>query len=180
MRKPWDARRSLQRYVAEVLGPGWTVALEADRGEFAYPFARVQAVGDLIPIGPALYADVSQPMSIQCYPEPALTATESQAAAAAVLDRLERSVSAGFGKGRPRRIPLYDFDGVPLHETSYARDPRDFLQVVDFSARTLPDPEEARNVAVVADVRVRWRRPGGVPFGDTQPVEEVRTGFAPI
>lgn len=174
MRSPWDARRSLQRYVAEALGPEWEVSLAADRGEFDYPFARVQPAGDATRSGPALYAELSQPMSIQCYPEPQSTAVASEQLAAEVLDALERAFSVGVGKGRPLRVPLYDYDGVAIEQQSYTRDERDFLQVTDFSARSLPDPEEARNVAVVADIRVRWRRAGRLPYGGTQLVESVR------
>lgn len=174
MRSPWDARRSIQRYTAEVLGPDWKVELAADRGEFAYPFARVVAVGDVTRSGPALYAELTQPMSVQCYPQPQETVAQSERGAADVLDQLERAFSVGVGKARPLRVPLYDFDGVADEATSYARDDRDFLQVVDFSARFLPDPEDARNVAVVADVRVRWRRAGRLPYGDTHVVESVQ------
>jgi hypothetical protein len=174
MRSQWDARRSIQRYVAEALGAGWEVALAADRGEFAYPFARVQPAGDVTRSGPALYAELSQPMSIQCYPQPQDTVVASESAAAEVLDALERAFSVGVGKGRPLRVPLYDYDGVPVEAQSYERDDRDFLQVTDFSARTLSDPEDARNIAVVADVRVRWRRAGRLPYGGTQLVESVK------
>lgn len=177
MRTPWDARRSLHRYIALALGPSWEVALAADRGEFAYPFARVQAVGDVTRSGPALYADLSQPMSVQCYPEPKATAVASEQQAAEVLGTLERAFSHGVDLGRPLRIPLYDFDGVALEDTSYARHPSDYLRVLDFSGRTLPDPEEARNVAVVADVRLGWRATGRVPYEDTAVVEKVSTGY---
>jgi hypothetical protein len=180
MRGPWDARRSLQRYLAEVLGRGWDVALEADRGEYDPPFVRVVPATDVTRAGPPRWAELTQTFSIECYPKPMETATESEQQAAGVLDQLERAFSLGVGLGRPLRVPLYDFDGVELEQTSYERGDNDYLQVLDFSVRRLPDPEDARNVAVVADVRCRWRRAGRLPFDSVeQVVENVRTRYTP-
>lgn len=180
MRSPWDARRSLQRYVAETLGDAWEVALEADRGEIDPPFVRVIPAGDVVRTGSPRWAELVQPFTIDAYPVPAATSPESEQNAAGVIDQLERALSVGVGKGRPLRIPLYDFDGISLEETSYARADTDFLQVLDVSIRRLPDPEDARNIAVVADVRLRWRRAGRLPFDSVeQVVENVLTSYTP-
>lgn len=175
MRTTWDSLRSVQRYVSEALGPNWEVSVSNDRGEFEYPYSRVSFVGDVLSAGPALYALLTQPMTISCHLEPAESVTASSRAADAVRMALVDAFQVrGVGLGRPRRVPLYDYDAVADSEQSYERHPSDFLTVADFSARLLPDPEEPRRIPVVCDLRVSWHRAGRVPYGDTQPVESVR------
>lgn len=76
----------------------------------------------------------------------------------------------------PHRIPLYDYDGVPLDgpdSVSYARGTRDFLRVVSCPINRITDPEDDRYWLVTAEPRVTWRRTGRVPSG-TQIVQSVR------
>lgn len=141
--------------------PRWEVRLWYDRGEIPAdrPHARVERVGANTAAGPAMWTDHTQPFSIECYPMPGDTVDESKARAAAVEAVLLRAFKgAGYGLGRPRRVPLWDFDGVPVTETSSVRNASDYMRVVDCSTRELPDPQEPRRIAVIADVRLSWDR----------------------
>lgn len=75
---------------------------------------------------------------------------------------------------QPSRIPLWDWDGVPLDETSEGRETPDFLRVVDFQTDEVRDPRDERRRAVVADIRMSWLRAGAIPYAG-QVAEELRT-----
>lgn len=133
------------------------VRFAGERGDYTPPFARVQAVTAGGTSGPALYYERTQPMSIECYPKMGEDAEVNVFAATAVLDALERGFRReGVTEGRPLRVPLYDYDGVSLDEAGTRRQPSDYMTVLDFSPRLLPDPLDARRVAAIADVRVSW------------------------
>lgn len=137
--------------------PAFEVRFAGERGDFDPPFARVELVTAGGTSGPALYYERTQPMSIECYPVPAADAEEALFAATAVLDALERGFrGAGVQAGRPLRVPLWDYEGLTLDQAATYRRPTDFMTLVDFSPRTLPDPLDARRVAAIADVRVKW------------------------
>lgn len=109
-------------------------------------------------------------MTIECYPAPALDAETATFNAVAVLDALERGFRRqGVADGFPLKVPLYDYDNVPLTEAGTDRLPHDFMRVLDFSPRTLPDPIDPRRVAAIADVRVAWRI-------DQEPREDIEQG----
>lgn len=136
----------------------YEVRFAGERGDFAPPFARVDLVTAGGTSGPALYYERTQPMSIECYPVPAADAETALFAATAVLDALERGFRReGIAEGRPVRVPLWDYDGVTLNEAATYRGASDFMSVVDFSPRTLPDPQDPRRCAAIVDVRVSWR-----------------------
>lgn len=140
----------------------WEVRLWGGRGEVAFPFCRVSLTASLatIPQGVHYYTAV-QPMSVECYPTDR-AADEEQAIllAASTIDRLARGFrgDAHLGAARPLRVPLYDYEEVPLEEgVSQRRLDPDYLSVADFAARSLPDPTDPRRVAAIADVRLSWR-----------------------
>lgn len=138
----------------------WEVRTWYDRGEIPEdrPHARVHFVGSGGTTGPALYYEVVQPMGIECYPVPAGSVKESTLLASAVEDVLLAGFrGAGVQAGRPRRIPMWDFDGVATDDTSELRGASDYMKLVDFSSRQLPDPADPRRVAVMVDLRVSWR-----------------------
>lgn len=141
--------------------PAWEVRLSYDRGEIPEdkPHARVHFVGaGGTSGGPALYYDLTQPFGIECYPVVADTVKESTLLATAVEDVLLAGFrGSGVQAGRPRRIPMWDFDGVGIDETSEARGGSDYMKLVDFSSRQLPDPADPRRVAVMVDLRLSWR-----------------------
>jgi hypothetical protein len=164
MRSPVDAIRSVQHYVWRVLhenagNDSWEVRFAANPGEFAYPFARVQAVGPPVTSGAALYYVVSQPMSIELYEAPREDEEESLMQAMNLQGVLLHGFRGeGVGDGRPLRIPLFDFDGVDLQTEGTERNPSDYLRVEDFAPRLLSDLQDPRRVAVVCDLRVTWRK----------------------
>jgi hypothetical protein len=183
-----DALRSVKRYTSEVLGDQWEVRLWADRGEFSYPLATVAAVAAPILTGPASYHyEVVQPMSINCYEAESASPTEGLLAAESLIEKLLRGFRGpGVGLGRPLRIPLFDYTGVGIEDWAAQRHPSDFLRVVEFSPRPLPDALEPKLVSVTVDMRVSWRRDlnlhevinrRGWPTKGDIPVEEVRVVF---
>lgn len=150
--------------------PSFEVRFAGERGDYTPPFARVQAIAGGGTSGPALYYERTQPMTIECYPAPALDAETATFNAVAVLDALERGFRRqGVADGFPLKVPLYDYDNVPLTEAGTDRLPHDFMRVLDFSPRTLPDPIDPRRVAAIADVRVAWRI-------DQEPREDIEQG----
>jgi hypothetical protein len=140
----------------------WDVRFFHDRGEFEYPVAIVKAVGATITRNQGGYVELTQPLVIYAYPTPPdLGATEpgqAQVAAERVRDILLTGFSGGKVEGRPLRLPLYDYDGLGYSEPSLQRQPYDFMRVVDVSVAVLPEPGDPRQVVVVADLRVSWRR----------------------
>jgi hypothetical protein len=177
-RAPLDALRSLKKYAADLLGGTWEVRLWGDRGEYKEPFAVVMRAGDALFSGSAVYADVTQAMAIHCYPQRPDDVDHAIIAAGEVEDALVAGFQLeGVGLGRPRRVPLYDFAGVPLEQSSSARYDHDFMRVVDFSTSLVPDPLDARLIRVVADLRCTWRRGGRYPRG-TQVVQDVKSQWA--
>lgn len=140
------------------LQPEWEVRLWMERGDLDYPFARVRLIPSASPRGGGLWYETTQPLSIECYPEPTDDAEKSLLVATQVQDILiDAFWGRGVGVGRSIRVPLWDYDGVELDEESSVRNASDYLSVVDYSSRPLPDPVDPRRVAVVADLRVRWR-----------------------
>jgi hypothetical protein len=141
-------------------GEEWEVRFWAERGEFREPFCRVSLVTASGTSGPALYYEVSQPMAIECYPNRADDPEGAIDRATAVQDALLHAFRGrGTDEARPKRIPLYDYDGVPLDQgVAESRLDTDFMRVTDFSPRLLPDLQDPRRVGVVADVRLSWRK----------------------
>lgn len=150
--------------------PQFEVRFAAERGDYTPPFARVELVAGGGTSGPAFYYERTQPMSIECYPAPAQDAEAAMFAAIGVLDALERGFRRqGVAEGFPLKVPLYDYDNVPLSVAGSERLPHDFMRVLDFAPRSLPDPIDPRRVAAIADVRVAWRI-------DMEPREEIGQG----
>lgn len=170
MRSVADALRSVKDYVYEVLGEPWEVRLWAERGEVTSWLAVVKRVGPTLQAGTSRLTDLTQPLVVYAYPEPQPTVEESLVLASGV----EQALLDGFGSrgavlGRPRRIPLWDYDGVPatgVAAKSEVRYPSDFLRVVDCGAAQFPDDDDPRRIAVTCDLRISWRRTGRLPYGD--------------
>jgi hypothetical protein len=79
-------------------------------------------------------------------------------------------------KSGKRRMPLYDYAGVPLDGLdafSVTRHPSDYVRVVDHSLDHDVDPEDDTQFRVVSQLRCTWRRRGVVPSG-RKLVREVR------
>lgn len=181
MRTLTDALLSVQKYVYEALGSSWEVRLWQDRGEIVpgASLALVLKVGDTASVGSALYADVTQPMAVHCYPFPKPNADASILQACAVEEQLQTAFRfEGVGLGRPLRVPLYDYSEVvdPVLEDSGVRWDNDYMRVEGFSTTQIPEPDDPRRIRVVAGFNVRWVRVGRVPSGTT--LESVSTSAA--
>lgn len=138
----------------------WEVRWAAERGEVLYPFCRVNLSAAAATTASAHYYSITQPMTIECYPtDKASDQDTAIMLASGVLDTLTRGfIGEGVGDGHMRRVPLYDYEAVPLEEgVSQRRLPMDFLSVQDWSVRTLPDPTDLRRCAAIVDLRVSWR-----------------------
>jgi hypothetical protein len=174
MRTSHDAIMSVKRYMAVALGAEWEVRLWSDEGSFAPPVARVaEASPTLVARHGRVAVEVTQALQVHCYTEPADTVSGSLVRARAVEELLHTAIEVGVGEAWPRRIPLYDYDGIDAGEPSTARNYYDFLRVADFSVNRIEDSEDATLVVVVADVRVRWSRATTIDPG-TGTVESLR------
>lgn len=158
----------------------WEVRYAAERGEVTFPFCRVSMPVAATTSGSAQFYVVSQPMLVECYPH--ISSATAEAAVIAATDVMGtllsgfRGISAGLGQ--TMRVPLYDYDGVPLEEgVTDRRLEHDFLRVEDFAPRLLPDAADPRRVAVVADMRVSWRVPVS-HRGRTRVVDSLRFEIA--
>lgn len=138
----------------------WEVRIAASRGDVGFPFCRVQFTTAPVIAGSARLYEITQPMLIEAYPQDkGPDAERAMLAATDLIGVLLRGVRGeGVGAGRPMRIPLYDYDGVDIDSgVSQRRLPHDYLWLEDFAPRPLPDAADPQRVAVVVDLRVKWR-----------------------
>lgn len=173
---PADIRRSLRRYVAQILGaPPWTVRMQRTRvsdderpvaiveqGIMTTPYARAGMQADY-------QGDVQKmaPFTVVCYPELGDTAAVSGETAQQLADLLD----AGFGRGLVTddvppvyiggayRVPIYDFAGVPLTGADRAgpTDPYMHANVDEaFSVRPIQDALDELRYTVTCSLRVTW------------------------
>lgn len=178
MRTSIDALRSVKRYLAIALGDDWEVRLDREEGAITLPFASVAFSGQTLVSGPAHETLLTQPMSLYLTPVPGKDGIEAQMLAAEIEDILYEAFRVGVDEGRPMRIPLYDYAGVPTDMGSTARPGPDFLRITDLSMNQSADDDDTRRVTITVDLRVTWRRLGRVPGGDKE-VTAVTVGFEP-
>jgi hypothetical protein len=182
------------RYTALALGDDWEVRASTEKGAFQRPGARVALVPSVqlmttrwnLSKFVASFAIIAYPLK---FPE----ADASQLEALRVTDLLWMAYAGpGVGnpvirpamdshRGRPYRVPLYDYDGVPLDgDDAFAdesrRDPRDFLHIEGQpEVTTVNDPGDELLYSVAANIRMSWLRSAAVT--STAPiVERVDTG----
>lgn len=175
MRTPDDAIRSIKRYMAEALGEEWEVRLWSDEGAFSYPFARVTESAPTS-YGPhrRVFTDITQAVQIHCYPSKAASMSAAQSLGRQVEQQVVRAIEVGVGAvAWPRRIPLYDYDGLDDSEGSNSRETYDFLKVTNFTCNRVPDSDDQALVVVVADLRVSWAQRTEIVV-ETLPVNSVR------
>lgn len=181
MRSPVDALRSMKRYASEVLGAEWEVRLWADDVKSEQPLARVAVTGQVAYSGPAIYADAVMPMAVYCYPVPVESVQVGLVNAMTVENVLFTGFRKGVANGRSARIPLYDYDGVPVEgidSGSNVRYAHDYMRVTDLQIGHIHDPTDDRFIVVTADVRVTWRRATHADPGNT--VQSVITEVHPV
>lgn len=174
MRSVRDALLSVKCYTADVLGAQgaeWDVRLAQDRGEVTLdmPLAIVEGLADTAFAGASLYAELTKPMQVSCYPVPPDTAEAAILQAADVEELLQQGFRmVGVGLGHPLRVPLYDWDGVdPTAEVSDQRYDSDYLRLDNFTTTQVSNPQDQKLVRVVASFSARWRRTGRLPSGPT-------------
>lgn len=194
MRTSADVLRSTLRYTALALGDEWEVRPWGTEGEFKFPFARVAiTVPPSVPLGSAYVHDVTMGLAVHAYPVPGATPDESIMEVERVRDLLHVAFFEGFVyedvlnpvavppttvkvRSAPRRVPLYDYDGVPLDGPdafSVARNPSDYFRVIECPIDAGVDPEDDTQWRVIAQPRISWRRIALVASGH-KIVEEVR------
>lgn len=178
-----DGLRSLKRYVAEALGDEWEVRLADEEGVFSRPFAMVWEAGPAPEeaVGPAAQVTQTQvPFVVHAYPATAdaagdpFGAQEAKGAALAAQETLRRAFAEGVGLGRPFRVPLWDYEGVGWDEPATVRGATattvpatpphgDYMRVLDLSLNKVRDDVAEGLWTVVCQLRLGWRRVGGLP-----------------
>jgi hypothetical protein len=162
VRTATDAIRSVKRYVALSLGEQWEVRLANEDGTMHYPYAIVANVGPRAyrhggsVSGEAAYlVEQTQPITVYAYPEPASTFEAGLLVGDAVGDALWAAFAGGV---TPLRVPLYDYDGVPLDGGSDVRNAHDYLRLTDVQINRVPDSADEHRIIIVCDFRASWRR----------------------
>jgi hypothetical protein len=161
MRTPVDAVRSIKKHVALTCGDAWEVRLWADDVRSSFPMARVGTTGNVIYTGSPMLPDATLPLSVYAYTEPKENVADGLIEAGAAEQLLFEAFRGWVGPARPLRIPLYNYDGVPVEGEDSGSDDRwehDFLRVTDLNIGHVHDPTDDRFIVVTADVRVTWRR----------------------
>jgi hypothetical protein len=206
MRTGVDALRSIHRYVWKAVendvpplwqdeARSWEVRMWGSEGTFGFPFARVAAITPVTYSGPASWREAARTFAVHLYPVP----MSDPEASLMEVERVEEILAVAFETGfeyldqpdpadastwsrvtsTPHRIPLYDYEGVPLdgpNAVSYVRGPNDFLRVVSCPINRIVDPEDDTYWLVTAEPRVTWRRTGRQPVAGPL-VTSVRTEF---
>jgi hypothetical protein len=195
MRTVTDALRSVARYTSVALGPDYEVRMAQEKGTFNRPYARVVQVPNIQLVTQRWdRAKLIASYNIVAYPVPGVNADASLLAAMDVAEKLwlafagpgvgnptmRRQVDSNM-QGRPSRVPLYDYAGVPLDGPAAfvdetRRDPRDFMRVEGApEVSPFADPDDERLFSVAANIRMSWMRFAAVP--SSQPtVSDVPVG----
>lgn len=110
----------------------------------------------------------AQTFGLMLYPVIGDSAAESRLEAARVAQLLEDAIGVGLLDGdgesltRPERIPVYDFEGVPVKGATRAgaAEPYGYLWVEDFPVEPVQDPEDPLRWTVACPLRVSWEQGG--------------------
>lgn len=171
MRKSIDVLRSTKKYIAEDVLPAYEVRLSSEEGAWQRPFCRVawSTPGNQRAVG-KLQLELRRTLSIVVWPEESETADAGKLAAEAVVEALTLAFSMGLhtdsyrsasNRAHPRRIPLWDYEGVGLAAAvdEDARATTDFAAVIeDPEIGDIDDPDTPKSRVVTADIRLRWTR----------------------
>lgn len=165
MKTSFDVLRSLKRYVAIALGEDWEVRLQVEEGTFIRPAAIItDTPGGQSIDGPRRAMDIVQTFSINAFALPGATVMDSLAAASEVEETLVHAFRVGVGEGKAARVPLYDYDAVPVTDPSTSRNAPDYARILDLSVARVQAPTDELLFTVTVEVRLGWRRNADVPF----------------
>lgn len=192
--QPDDAVRSIRRYLSMTLAsPPWTLRVERREVKNEERPVGVVTDGPLVPLrsrSTLIQGQVEEglPITISLYPEvvdPKAKADafrETRLEASKLKAQLSELINTGLtvttepkkGETRhwagPFRIPLWDYEGVPVtgKEKAGPEDPHDVLWVDErsLSVQAIQDPEDPGRWSVIANFRVTIERPGRVPPPD--------------
>jgi hypothetical protein len=182
MRTVTDAHRSLKRYLALALGPGWEVRLSEEKGAFRRPFARISLVPSLAAetIG-WRYSKLTGAWQIAAFPVRGASPDEAQMSALVVHDLLVVAFAGqGFDpgswpfaldptRGIPHRIPLFDYSqaairGAGAAVTQADRAPSDFMRVEGVpEVQVIQSEADERLFSLAANIRMSWTRSAAIP-----------------
>lgn len=163
MRTARDARRSLRKYIGDVLGDAWEVRDDDEQGMVTLPHARVRRTAPSTFQGSRHTTDVTASFALYCTPVPSGSSSDAYDEADRVEELLVQGFRVGVGRGAAARVPLWDFDHLTDADTSMVRGHADYMRIESFSINQLPDPDDPNRVDVVADLRVSWRRATAKP-----------------
>jgi hypothetical protein len=167
VRTSLDVLRSVKKYVAEFVLPGFEVRLTSEEGAWERPFCRVgwATPASLVAHG-ARAVEVRRTMSLVAWPAYSASPDEARVAAEGLVEAMTVGWAPDRGRAHPRRIPIWNYAGVPLTAAvgSGARAATDFASIVeDPSVGDLEDPDTDLSRLVTCDLRLRWMRSVAVP-----------------
>lgn len=169
-----DIHRSLRRFVSLVLEAPWKVRTERQPVADSERPAMVIEPSSGITTGrhrvsiPQGNVEKVQAFSAMAYPVLEETARESRLTAQKLADLLDQAFTvglvddAGVSIGAPFRIPIYDFEDVPVAGRSRAgpSEPYGFAWVADLTVRAMQDPVDYLRFTVTCDLRLSWEQGG--------------------
>jgi hypothetical protein len=168
MRTPNDALRSVAEYLALSVLPqdeDWEVRLAIEEGTFVRPFCRVGWAGAAAHTIRRPHTDVLRPLALHLFPKITGTPENMTLEGGRIEHLLHVGFGVGVGAGRPARLPLWNFDGVPLDridtDPQPVRGPNDYMRLRAFTVGRNVDPDDERAVVVTADLRLHWTMQGG-------------------
>lgn len=186
-----DIHRSLRRHIALVLTQPWKVRTERQpTTPDERPVCVVEAASGVttgrsrvsIPQGDV---EKLQAYSAMAYPEIAATARESRLEAYRIQQLLDDAITHGIVEGEgaatvnigaPFRIPVYDYEGVPVtgRDRQGPVQPYGYAWVADLSVRAIQDTLDALRFTVTCDMRLSWEAGGRIapeaPIAQSMPV----------
>lgn len=160
-RKAADIGRSLKRYLALHLPEDYDVRLETDPGAFERPALMIVTL-PTVSQSSRRWFQITQPFTCYGYPQQGESPFDAEDKARELEDALLTSIEVGGQGGHPRRVPIFNYDGID-REHAVEGDPEGFAWVQDLSTEVRADPEEELLRTVIMEVRLRWRRLGEQP-----------------
>lgn len=175
-----DIHRSLRRYFAAVLAPPWIVRTERQPVEddkrrvcVVEPSSGVTTGKHRVSI-PQGGVEKIQSYAAMAYPLLGETARESRAEAQSIASLLDQAITIGLVEpqesgpdkniGGPFRIPVYDYEGVPVvgPDRGGPADPYGYVWVNDLNVRPIQDTLDYLRFTVTCSMRLSWEQGGRI------------------